>query len=190
MATIALFISPTEIKATTILDENVDDKLLRTVIEEAQNIHIHPIIGTGIFEELKTQKIAGTLTALNTTLVNTYLQPALKFWVLYEGIDVFVYKFMNKSVVKKNSENSASIDLDELRRLQDRFRDKAEWYSERATKYLQQTQSSYPLYYNPGSGIDTIYPKNTNYSTGIFLGRSLPDNDWPDEDCSCNQKYP
>ena len=187
MANIALFISPTEIKATTILDENVDEKLIRTVIEEAQNIHIHPIIGTGIFDELKTQKIANTLTALNTTLVNTYLQPALKYWVLYEGIDVFVYKFMNKSVVKKSGENSTVVDLEELRRLQDRFRDKAEWYSERATKYLQQNQSDYPLYYNPGTGIDTIHPKNTNYSTGLYLGDS---NNYDEPDCTCEQKYP
>src|SRR3990167_9412704 len=188
MATIALLINPSEIKATTLIDENVDEKLIRTVIEESQNIHVHPIIGTGIFNELKTQINAGTLTAFNTTLISTYLQPALKYWVLFEGIDVFTYKFMNKSVVKRNGENSNAIDVDELRRLQDRFRDKAEWYSERATKYLQENEASFPLYYNPGSGIYTIYPKATNYSTGIFLGDSLKSNDEPD--CECWQKYP
>ena len=187
MAQIALFIAPTEIKATTILDENVDEKLLRAVIEEAQKIHIEPIIGTGIYDELKTQIVASTKTALNTTLLNTYIQPALKYWVLYEGVDVLTYKFMNKSIVKKNSENATTVDLDEVRRLMDRFKDKAEYYSERITKYLQQNQASFPLYYNPGSGIDTIYPRNTNYTTGLFLGNSLP----PDEpDCSCEQKYP
>ena len=182
MATISLFIAPTEIKATTIVDENVDEKLIRTVIEEAQNIHLHPMVGTGLFDELKTQISANTLTALNTTLLQTYLQPALKYWVLYEGIDVFVYKFMNKSVVKKNGENSTVVDIDELRRLQDRFRDKAEWYSERATKYLQENQSDYPLYYNPGTGIDTIHPQNKNYSTGFYLGGG--------DDCTFEQKYP
>lgn len=188
MAQIALFISPVEIKATTIIDENVDEKLIRTVIEEVQNIHLHPIIGTGIFDELKSQKIAGTLTALNTTLINTYIQPALKYWVLYEGIDVFVYKFMNKSVVKQTSENTQVVDTDELIRMQNKFRDKAEWYSERITKYLQQNQSSYPLYYNPGTGIDTIHPKNTNYTTGIYLGNS--NNDFDDFDCTYEKKYP
>ena len=176
MATIPLFIAPLEIKETTMIDENVDEKLIRVVIDEAQSIHIHPIVGTGIYDELKSQKIAGTLTALNTTLINSYLQPALKYWVLYEGIDVFTYKIMNKSVVKKNSENSTTIDTEELIRLQNRFMDKAEWFSERATKYLQENQSDYPLYYNPGSGIDVIYPKTTNYSSGLYLG---PTNYYP-----------
>jgi len=184
---IALFIAPLEIKATTFIDENVDEKLIRNVIQEAQDIHVHPILGTGLFNEIKTQINAGTVTSLNNTLVTTYVQPALKYWVLYEGIDVFTYKVMNKSIVKRTSDNTEVIDLDELRRLQDRFRDKAEWYSERVTKYLQENQASYPLYYNPGSGIDVINPRITNYSTGMYLGSSRG---FDEPDCTCEQRFP
>src|SRR3990172_6407546 len=170
MANIALFINPTEIKATTYLDENTDDELIRNVIALSQDLYIHQIIGTGLFEELKTQILAATTTSLNQTLLG-HIQFSLKFWVLYEGLEIFTFKFMNKSVMKKDSENSKPIDLKEMDRLKDKFRNTAEWYSQRRTKYLDQNQSSFPLWQNPGSDIDTIHPNRNNYSTGWNLNR-------------------
>ena len=115
-----------------------------------------------IFEELKTQILAATTTSLNQTLLG-HIQFSLKFWVLYEGLEIFTFKFMNKSVMKKDSENSKPIDLKEMDRLKDKFRNTAEWYSQRITKYLDQNQSSFPLWQNPGSDIDTIHPnRNKN----------------------------
>jgi len=36
--------------------------------------------------------------------------------------------------------------------------------------YLLENQTQYPLYYNPGTGIDVIYPKSDTFEQSIWLG--------------------
>lgn len=163
------------IKDTTVIDENVDMKLLRDTIELCQEKYILPIIGTGIYNQINTQILAGSVGADNVTLLDSYIQKALKYWVQYEGVDVLTYKFTNKSVVKKNSENSQPIEMEEVRRLMEKWRNNAEMYSQRLTDYLIANNTIYTLYDNPGSTSDTVYPKRNSYATGIYLG---------DTDCS------
>jgi len=67
MTNFVYFISTTYLKDNTPLNENVDDKLLKSAIKEAQEIYIRDIIGSGIYNQLQTQAFAGTLTQLNTT---------------------------------------------------------------------------------------------------------------------------
>lgn len=165
-----LFITEQYLKDFSIINDNTDMKILTPTIDMVQDMYIHPIVGTGIFNELKTQIVAGTVTALNATLLQDYIQKAMLWYILAEAPPIFVYRFANKGVMKKSSENSQPADLDDINFLIDRFTNKAEWYAERITKYLLENESSYPLYSNPGSGVDTIIPKKTNYSTGMYLG--------------------
>lgn len=167
---IALFITEQYIKDTSYIDENVDMKLLRDVIELAQEKYILPLLGTGLYNQIAAQIVAGSVSAANTTLLDSYIQKALKWWTLYEALDILTFKFTNKSVVKKNSENSQSVNTDELNRLFDSFGNNAEMYSERLTKYLVENVSTFTLYSNPGTGSDTIHPKKSSYRTSIYLG--------------------
>lgn len=172
MATIGLFLAPTQVIATAYLDENIDQKYLTNAISIAQDMHILRMLGTGIYDELRSQITGNTVTVLNATLLGTYIEPALTWWTLFELIEPLNYKFTNKAIVKKNSENSNPIGVQEMTNLKDKFKNMAEWYTERMRKYLVENQSSYPLYYNPGNGVDTVHPSNESYSTGWFLGRS------------------
>ena len=115
------YISETQLKENTIIDENVDVKVIADTIDLCQDKYITPLIGTALDNELQTQVGANTVTSDNTTLL-VYIQNALKYWVLYEGVDIFTYKFRNKSVMKMNSENSNSIDTEEIRRLMEIIR--------------------------------------------------------------------
>ena len=164
-----LFISVNYIKENTLIDGNVDEKYIRITIADAQKIHILPILGTGLYNEISSQITAGTLTTLNRTLLRDYIQDALKYWVVYEGVDLFTYKVTNKSISKKDSDNSDPIDESEVIRLMDRNKDKAEYFSERVTKYLLANESDYPLFNNPGSDCDTVIPNRNNYTTGWNL---------------------
>ena len=172
MATIGLFINPAVIKNTTYIDENIDEKYIRVAIETAQQLYIEPIIGSGIYDQLQTQINAGTLTALNTTLLTDAIHPALEYWTLHELIEPLLYKFNNKNIAKKNSDNSTAIDLDEAIHLKGKFRNIAEYRTERLRLYLVENESDYPLFYNPGSAVNTIHPKNISFSQGWYLGKS------------------
>ena len=165
-----LMIDESTVKATSFIDENVDVNLIRTTIKTAQDIHIVPILGTALTNEILTQIDGGTVSAANTTLLDEYLTHTLVWWTLYEGVDVFTYKFRNKGILRETSEVTQTISLEEVKRLMDSFKNKAEFYSERATKYLMENTTTYPLILNAGSGIDTVHPNITNYSTGWYLG--------------------
>ena len=167
---VALFITQQFIKDTTAIDGNVDDKYLLVAIEDAQKMHILPILGTALYNEIASQITAGSTTALNRTLLDDYIQDALKYWVVYEGIDLFHYKITNKAIMEKSSDNSQPVDQVDVIRLMDRNRDKAEFFSERLTKYLIENVSDYPLFDNPGSAYDTVRPNYNNYTIGWVLG--------------------
>ncbi len=178
MATYKLFIHPNEIKKTAFIEENVDEKLIRDIIVEAQDLHIHPLVGTGIYNDIKDNITSlQTSSPDNKTLMTDYIWPALKYWVLYEGVDVLTYKITNKAVLKRTGQNTESTSVEELDRLREMFRNKAEWYSERCRLYLVENQADYPLFYSPGTGVDVIHPSNTSYSVGWYLDKS----DWCDD---------
>ena len=170
MATNVLFISEQYIKDSSYIDENIDIKLLRANILETQDIRILPMIGTALYNELKTQIAAGNLTSDNTTLLDTYISNALKYWVLHDSAYILQYKIMNKGIVQRSSENATNIDTTQLSDLMDFFKNRAEFYSERVTKFLIENDTVYPLYNNPGNGVDTIQPNMQNYTQGWYLG--------------------
>lgn len=168
-----LFISETYLKDSSYIDENVDIKLIRNSILETQDMRILPILGTALYEQLKTQIQANTKTTLNNTLLDTYVKPALKYWVLLDSALILTFKVMNKSIVKRTAENTETIQTSDLDRLMDHFKIRAEMYSERITKYLIANNASYPLFYQPGNSVDTVYPKFNNYTQGLNLGSTV-----------------
>ena len=158
MTNFVYFISTTYLKDNTPVNENVDDKLLKTSIKESQEIYIRDIIGSGLYNELQTQAFAGTLTQLNTTLLDTYVAPCLKYYTLTEAMLPMTFKLMNKSVASRESDNARAISVEEMTLIEGRYRDKAEYYANRLRDYLR--------------------PKNTSFQGGIYLPSSYDECNW------------
>lgn len=165
-----LFISETFLKDNTLLHENIDFKYLRPVVLMCQDIYIQHKIGTTLYDELKTQITTSSLTTANETLLEDYIQPSLLYWVQAEAPTAISYKFLNKGMHQQSSENSSNASLDEINFIQKRYKDKAEWYTERLVSFLLENESDYPAYANPNSGLDTIQPDTRTYTTSMFLG--------------------
>jgi len=174
----AFFISEEYLKQNTPIDNNVDGKLIRTAMREAQDIYIRDIIGSGLYDELTTQIIAATTTALNTTLLNNYIAPCMKYYVLYESAYTLSFQLLNKGIVTRNSEHQTPADINSITSMMAHWKDRGEYYSNRLIKYLQANLTSYPLYANPGGGLDTIRPKSNTLFGGFYLGGA--NNDCPD----------
>ena len=98
MANFVYFISVSFLKDNTPINENLDDKLLKSAIKEAQEVYVRDVIGSGIYNELQDQAFNGTLTADNTTLLDSYIAPCLKYYTLVESMLPMTFKFLNKSV--------------------------------------------------------------------------------------------
>lgn len=173
MANTAYFIGPQFIKDYTFIDENVDEKYLMVATKEAQEIYIREYIGSGLYNDLQTKLLADvTLSGYSDyqTLINTYIAPALKYWTMYEAAPFLKFKFTNKNIVSKTSENSTGADLRDFEKVLKWIEDKARYYSDRLIKYLQENEASFPLYINPGNGVDTIYPIGSGFDSDIYLG--------------------
>lgn len=165
---IGLLVSENYIKKNTVIDENVDMKLLLPTIWMAQERHIQEILGTPLYTKIQADIVASTLTGDYLTLVDSYLAPALQWWTLYEADITLLYKYRNKNVSTKNSENSNPVDFTQHKYLRNHHKDQAEWWSQRAIDYLCDNNNLFPEYSD--INFPDVSPRNTKYTSTVFLG--------------------
>lgn len=175
-----LFISVNTIKERTGLHANVDEKLVLPEIMTAQDMYILPALGTGLYNRLQDGIDNNDLTADETDLLDSYITNCLVYFVMSELPMGLSYQFYNKGVVRKTSDNTETPSAQDMIDVANRYKARAEFYKQRLVKYLKQssTITKFPLYNNPGNGVDTIRPDHEAYTTTIWLG----------DDCGCQSK--
>jgi len=161
------FISTEKLKERSIINGNVDNKLLLPIIDECQEFYILPLLGTQLYNEIGSQ-LPSSLTVLNKKLLDEYVLPCLVKYIQYEAPIYLNYKFTNANVSTKNTDESAPVDIATVEKLMDRFKNKAEWYGERIVRYLCANNSDYPLYCTYSNSSD-IKASNSAYDCGINL---------------------
>mgnify|MGYP003345947988 CR=1 FL=1 len=173
MATFAYFISENTLKEQSLINENVDMKMIQTTIRMCQELYILPLMGTGLYNALMDKINTDPTLATETnykTLLDNYIQPALVYWVMSEMPAALTYRYSNKAVMVNSSENGQAANATDIERLSDNNKDKAQAYSSRLTMYLVANASTFPLFDNPGNSIDTIIPIRNSFSKGMYLG--------------------
>jgi len=179
-----LLIDMDYIKDNSILDDNVDERLMVDALWTAQREYIKPILGTDLFDDIIAKADAGTLAGDDLTLVNTYIAPCLLKYLVFEMTPILAYKYRNKGVVQQTSENSQATAFEDLNHLLNRWRDKAEMFGQDIVNYLCANSTLFPLYTSNSDG-DDIYPTNSVYSGGLYLGggKSTGGFDYKDKCC-------
>lgn len=165
-----LMMSSNYYKRNSVINLNVDNELIKPHIIKAQNIHIEKILGTNLFDLVLSEIENNSVSARIVDLLENYIQPALIDWTTYIALPYLNYKFINKAVVRKSSDNSDSAELSELNFLRQDVRDDAEYLSERMTKFLESNLTLYPEYNNGNNECDDIKPSKNNFFSGIYLG--------------------
>lgn len=164
------FISVQYVKENSIVDENVDEKYIRIAIQKAQKNFILYFIGTGLYNEIASQIQANTLSGLNTTLLDSYIAPCLLSYTLVELSPFLLYKMSNRNLGVKEADKVTASDWATMDKVMERFENDAQLEAKKLKDYLLENQTQYPLYFNPGTGIDVIYPKSDTFEQGIWLG--------------------
>jgi hypothetical protein len=168
-----LFISATRLKKDTALGGSVDDNLIMPYILLAQDMNILPVLGTDLYEKLKSDVQGGSLTGAYKTLVETYIQPALVQFAFSTLAPYLRLRFSNNSVVVMGAtEQSSSASYDDIKPLMDTATDAAEFYRQRLIDYIRNNQSSFPEF-STNSGAD-LDPTTNNYFAGINLDVNVP----------------
>ena len=165
-----LLISDTMIKERTAVHGNIDPKLLYPEIKVAQDMYIHPILGTALFNKLLTDVAAGTLAGNYKTLVDRYIVDALIYFTLAELPTTISYQFWNKGVLRKQGDNTELPSMSDLIDIASKYKQRAEYYANRMRLYLKEYDTLFPEYISPGNGLDDIQPDNHAFTIGIYLG--------------------
>jgi hypothetical protein len=184
-----LLIGVEAIKDRTQIHDNIDEKLIYPEIKTAQDMYIHPILGTALFDKLVTDiDTTGTTTGDYKTLLDNYIVDALVYYVLAALPEALSFQFWNKGVVRKQGDSTELPTMSELFDIASRYRAKAQWYGERLTMYLKRVSSSsvLPEYLSPGDNLDTITPEGSAFSMPIYLGDYKVCQHLDKNNCNCN----
>lgn len=172
-----LLISDTMIKERTAIHGNIDPKLIYPQIKVAQDMYVHPILGTALFNKLLTDINGSTLTGNYKTLVDNYVVDTLIYYTLANLPMTLSYQFWNKGVLRKQGVDTELPSADELISLMNQYKNWAEFYANRLRLYLKQNAAAmFTEYLNPGNGIDDINPANKSFTLPVYLG----------DDCECS----
>lgn len=176
-----LIITEEYLKESSVINGNADMKVITPTIVLVQQIYIEDLLGTKLYNEILLQIQNGNVSAQNQTLLDNYVLPCMLYYVLCECTPVFKYRYANKGVTIKNSENSQPADLQEILFLMDKWRNNAEKLAEKCTKFLLNNTTTYTLYL-ANTELDETQPNVNNITSGLSL-------DDPYDDCYCHRRY-
>ena len=166
MAT-ALWIKREDLVRNTALGGNVDTDKFIQFIKIAQEIHIQNYTGTKLYDKISNDIIAGTLTGRYLDLVNDYLQPMLIHYAMVEYLPFAAYTIANGGVYKHTSENSTSVEKNEVDFLVEKERNIAQYYTDRFITYMSYNQAQFPEYYL-NNNADVFPDTDANFSSWVL----------------------
>jgi len=162
-----LFISEEKLKAFTSIHEAVSPKDLTPYVLQSQDIYLQNFLGGTFYQQLQNQVKTNTLSANNRYLIDQFIGPLLCNYSFYHALPFLAYKVFNKSVLKPNSENAPSVELDELKFLQQQVKDVAESYTKQMQYYLKFNPNLYPAWINPDAKDGQVPDRKTPYFSGL-----------------------
>lgn len=174
--TTTVFIGTQYLRDNTIINDNVDAKVLQPIIRMAQDKYIQETIGTSLYDKMLVLVDAANpalptpvlITGNYKILLEEYIMPTLIQYCIYESIPYMNFKFRNKSISKQSSDNSTPADLTELYYIRDNVSSMAQFYAERLRNYLCQNASLFPEF---RSGNEDISPNPNISFSGIHIPR-------------------
>lgn len=168
----ALFVTIQDIKQKSIISGNVDPDKIIQFVEVAQDTHIQNYLGGKLYDKLQDLVVNNTLSDVSNadykTLIDEYVKPMLIWFTQATYMPFAAYQINNGGVYKHTSENSVSIEQEELNALTRRAHETAEFYTRRFMDYMDFNSSKYPEYLD--SSNENMHPdKDVNFG-GIYLG--------------------
>lgn len=163
----ALLITRNDIVKFTAVNGNVDTDKFIQFVKIAQDVHIQSILGTDLLNRIKSDIAANTLANPYLALLTNYVKPMLIHWAMVEYLPFAAYTIANKGVYKHESENSQTVDKNEVDFLVEKQRQIAQHYTQRFVDYIVFNTASFPEYNSNSNG--DMYPRTDNNFTGWVL---------------------
>lgn len=165
------FIDTQYIKSRSIVEDNVDDKLLEYYIRKAQDLHSQIILGEDLYNSLMNQCGTNNFTSnYYLQLAANYVQPALLEWTIYESIPWINWKLTNKAIVQQTSDKATGIATSDLKWLRSLQQSNAGFYDQRVREFIINNPSEFPEYYQL-NGVERIPPASLTGFAYIYTNK-------------------
>ena len=178
-----MLISPSAVKASTYLTNNVDDGMVGAAIREAQEVHLQSIIGSELLyrvQELVYNAITGNtdtiddeINACYKELLDLYITPYMEQKVQAVLVLMVAYKTRNLGVIHASDTNLNAPSMDDVLAVQQRYNGVAARYATALSKYLCQNKVCFPELTSEGCNCTPyVAPQigKTFVHTGLWLG--------------------
>lgn len=144
----AQLITAADIITNAFTNNTVDPNVIKdNFIEIAQEEHIFPVLGEDLYDEIVDQNNTASLTAENTTLLDTYIKPALAFYVKYEILDDMSVNTTDKGLQIPESDFSRAANSEERADMKNKAKKHGDTLADKMTRFLKDS-TDYPLYSN------------------------------------------
>lgn len=140
-----MLISEELLKLYSPISKNVSVDKVYPYLHLAQPYFIEPILGTALLQELQHQIEDDNLTEENKALI-IKIAPVLANYATYLAMRSLTYSITEKGITRENSENSSTIDRNELGDYILNIKNLAEMHTEVLIKFLCNCQDLYPLW--------------------------------------------
>lgn len=179
-------ITETELKQDTIMQNNVDSKLIGMAMREAQDIYTRDVLGSALYNQLIIEFNAETLTAANQTLLD-YVKPMQRYYILKEFLMYGWIKLANSSVGTRDVDDLQTSQQDGINAIEGRFEQKAEYYKKRLINMICDNITDYPLY---NTGNQEIYPNQKAYTSSFRIFNKNGEEKIQYQKANCLRKNP
>ena len=155
-----LFITPQEMTSSTILSGNTDTDKYMFCILQSQLITIEPLLGTELYNKIKSDIEGVGLTGLYLELYNNFIKPITKNDALAQYIEIASYTVDNGGIFKRTGDNLEVVDKQEVQYLAGKYKSLGQVYIQRFEKWI--CNNSLPEYKNYQTEVDAIKGMNLN----------------------------
>ena len=165
-----LFISENTLKSRTGMSDNIDGKQLKPQIKLAQDMYVQGALGSTLYKRLQSGIEANNLSINEKALLDNYVTDCAIWYTMSLLPFALGYQFFSKGVLQKTAEESSTPSRSDLELISNNYKQTAEFYKIRMIEYLRQNYLQYAEYFNPGNGLDIIFPETKAYTSPIYLG--------------------
>lgn len=161
-------ISEQTLKDETVLNDNLGSEFIGPAIETSQDIYLQEVIGSMLLDKLYEDVANDTLDGQYKTLLDDYITPFLKFKILSEIVIPMSYKYRNSGLVQSAGEHYQQSTMRDATMVQNHYEQRATFYHQRLTKYLNTNSGQFPEYKSVRDNADMM-ADGDSYNTGWVL---------------------
>lgn len=139
-----ILVTESQFKSITPTSWNVQHSAVKTMILNAQELYIRPLLCDKFYEEIIDQVKNSTLTVANKKILDEYISKIVAWYGLYHYLPFNWARIREQGLVLQNGDTASPVGLEDLTYVREEVRKTAESYVAQLRKFLCENAKDYP----------------------------------------------